>query len=1179
MRFSDWAKRLPDLPALKPAFESLDASSTWHSVADEARAVLLAAQFLRQPNKYLVLTSTYEKCLKWQARLTLSGVPEGSIRQLPSGTSALFEDAAPEHIALSERLGAVRALAENDPVIVIATAPAALERTLPQDLLQELHLDLRPGGTIEPDKLVRRIQRLGYEYQEPVRLPGQFSKRGGIIDIYATGRDLPVRVEFFGDEIESLRLFDPMTQRSVGQLQGISLNPSRETVFPKDVADFREMLVHSMEVEASQLEETAADRLRSLIAEDADSIVHRRYFDRLDLYRPLIFPDSGCAIDLLGESGVLVVDEPLELEGLIAKSEEDLSQALTARAERGEILKSTVLDFVLPPEHIANHSRIWNLTAMNAIPDWMESGKQSDLEIASLEPYRTRPDSFAKTLKTWGDQKLSVVFCTDQPSRAKSMLNQVEIYVGDEIPEGKIEPGYYLSTGNLAGGFILPSEKMVFVTDAELFGVGRLKLPQKRFLEGAPIATVLDLKPGDYVVHIQYGIGIYQGLVRRVVDGQEKEFLYIEYAPPDKLFVPADQLDRVQKYLNPGDATPKIYRLTGGEWQKTISKAREDAKAFAQDLVKLYAERKTVQRPSFGPDTPWQGEMEATFPWVETTSQLAAIRDVKRDMITDYPMDRLVCGDVGFGKTEVAIRAAFKAVQAGKQVAVLCPTTILSEQHYRNFAERMQPFSVKLEVLNRFKTTAERREILNDVKLGKEDILIGTHAILSEEVEFKDLGLVIIDEEQKFGVKQKEMLKKLRTAVDVLSMSATPIPRTLSMALMDIRQMSLINDPPPGRLPVRTFVRPYANEVVREALLRELSRGGQVFYVYNRVNGIFHIAEKLKKIVPNARIAVAHGQMGEKEIEPVMIGFIKGEIDILLSTTIVENGIDIANVNTLLVENADRFGLSQLYQLRGRVGRSDRQAYAYFLYESNKEVQEVAMQRLQALQEFSNLGSGYSLAFRDLQIRGAGELLGAKQHGAMASVGYELYTQLINEQVSLMKALSEGEISKQKLKEMEGEALSPMEPLPALDLPISALIPDSYIRDQAQRLYFYQRMMSSRTLDSLNEAREEVSDRYGQFPEEVSNAFSVMSLRIRAQGLHMDKMEARGGRVAVWFRHREKIPPMAFSIMGRKKKDSYLTKENLIWPYTGDPLDAAYRLIKTLEEAIEEVRMASSRAE
>ncbi|MBX3117667.1 MAG: transcription-repair coupling factor [Fimbriimonadaceae bacterium] len=1174
MRFSDWAKRLPDLSALKPAFESLNASSTWQSVADEARAVLLAAQFLRAPSKVLVLTSTYEKCLKWQAKLVLAGIAESQIKQLPSGTSALFEDAAPEHIALSERLGAVRALADDDPVIVIATAPSALERTLPADLLQDLHLELRPGGEMDPDKLVSRLKRLGYEHQEPVRLPGQYSKRGGIVDVYATGQDLPVRVEFFGDEVESLRSFDPTTQRSVGQLKGISLNPSRETVFPDDVADFRDMLIRSMDVESGQLEETSAERLRSLIAEDADSIVHRRYFDRLDLYRPLIFPDSGCAVDLLGSGGLLLLDEPLELEGLITKSEEDLAQALKARAERGEILHSTVLDFMLPPEHISNHDRIWNVTAMNAIPSWLEAGKEFDLEIASLEPCRARPDSFAKTLKTWGDQKLSVVFCTDQPSRATSMLNQVEIFVGDSIPEDKIKPGYYLSTGNLAGGFALQSEKLVFVTDAELFGVGRLKLPQKRFLEGAPIATVLDLKPGDYVVHIQYGIGVYQGLVKRIVDGQEKEYLYIEYSPPDKLYVPADQLDRVQKYLNPGDAAPKIYRLTGGEWQKTISKAREDAKAFAQDLVKLYAERKTVQRPSFGPDTPWQSEMEATFPWVETPSQLGAIRDVKRDLTTDYPMDRLVCGDVGFGKTEVAIRAAFKVVQAGRQVAVLCPTTILSEQHYRNFLERMGPFGVRLALLNRFTHANDRRQILSDLERGKVDLIIGTHAILSAEVAFKDLGMVVIDEEQKFGVKQKEVLKKLRTAVDVLSMSATPIPRTLSMALMDIRQMSLINDPPPGRLPVRTFVRPYASEVVREALLRELSRGGQVFYVYNRVNGIFHIAEKLRKIVPNASIAVAHGQMGEKEIEPVMIGFIKGEIDILLSTTIVENGIDIANVNTLIVENADRFGLSQLYQLRGRVGRSDRQAYAYLLYESNKVVADIAMQRLQALQEFSTLGSGYSLAFRDLQIRGAGELLGAKQHGAMASVGYELYSQLISEQVSLMKALSEGEISKQKLQELEGDSLSAAEPLPSLDLPISALIPESYIKDQAQRLYIYQRMMSVRDLDALGETRAEIVDRYGHLPEEVANALAVMHVRVRAHSLWIDKMEARGGRVAVWFRHREKIPAMAFSIMGKKNRESYLTRENLIWPYTGDPLAAAQRLVETLENAIEEVRLA-----
>jgi transcription-repair coupling factor (superfamily II helicase) len=557
-----------------------------------------------------------------------------------------------------------------------------------------------------------------------------------------------------------------------------------------------------------------------------------------------------------------------------------------------------------------------------------------------------------------------------------------------------------------------------------------------------------------------------------------------------------------------------------------------------------------------------------------------------------YPMDRLVCGDVGFGKTEVGIRAAFKAVQGGRQVAVLCPTTILSEQHFRNFSERLQPFGTRIGLMNRFTHATERHRAIAQLKSGELEIIVGTHSLLGTGIEFKHLGLVVIDEEQKFGVKQKEMLKHLRTEVDVLTLSATPIPRTLSMALMDIRQMSLINDPPPGRLPIRTFVRPYANEVVREAVLRELARGGQVFYVYNRVDSIGHVAEKLRKLVPTARIGIGHGQMTERELEPIMVGFIKGEIDVLLSTTIIENGIDISNANTLIVENSDRLGLSQLYQLRGRVGRSDRQAYAYLLYSGvvdatlaaptvkeaavplpggrkrKPTMSEGALARLQALQEFSTLGSGYSLAFRDLQIRGAGELLGAKQSGTMVNVGYELYTQMINEAVALLKNSVDGDLP----SDVEvRDPLENLEPLPPFEVPVIALLPEGYIRDQAQRLYYYQQMMSARSEERLGEVQAEVEDRYGHPVTEVGNAFSIMSLRIRAQGLGFQKLDGRQGRIAVSFVDRTAVPPRAFSILGQRNRECFLTREAFVWPYRGDPLQAIDRMMNAFESAVHEV--------
>ncbi|HRF59022.1 MAG TPA: transcription-repair coupling factor [Fimbriimonadaceae bacterium] len=1174
MRVAAWSRELASLPGLAEAFQGLESSScVWRAVPLEARPLLLAALYHRAegaPFKALVVAPTYEKALQWQARLTLCGVPDGAIRQLPSGIASLFEDASPETHALSDRIGALRFLVGEEPGIVIGSPQAILERTLPREALEGAFFDVGVGIDLDLGQALRALERLGYEAAEPVRAPGQYSQRGGILDIFATGRTLPVRIELFGDTVESLREFDPSSQRSIGPVGSLSLAPSRETLFPTVDSDspgletFAEMLGREAAREAQGLSEEAAERLQQHIAADARSLDRRVFFDRLDLYRPLMHPDSNCAIDLLGETAWIVLDEPFELEAIAARAEEELGEALSARAERGEILRSTAHDFMLPPEHLAGHRRVLALCGIADPPAWVETAATFDLNGASLEPYRGRPETLTQTLTNWLAAGFHVLVGTDQPTRARAVLSQVDLHPADlETPH--FDPGFYIAAGNLAGGFALPELKIALLTDQELFGVGRLKLPQKRFNEGAPIATVLDLKPGDYVVHINFGIGIFRGLTTRTVDGVEKEYLFIQYQAPDKLFVPTDQLDRIQKYLNPSEVEPKLNRLTGGEWKRTVGKAREEAREFARGLIKLYAQRKKVQRKPYGGDTPWQAEMEATFPWVETPAQLQAIVETKQDLNLEWPMDRLICGDVGFGKTEVAIRAAFKVAQENRQVAVLCPTTILSEQHFRNFVERLAPFPIRLEILNRFRSAGERKDVLDAVKAGEVDILIGTHALLSAEVDFHDLGLVIIDEEQKFGVKQKEALKQLRVSVDVLAMSATPIPRTLSMALMDIRQMSLINDPPPGRLPVRTFVRAFSQEVVREAALREAARGGQVYYVYNRVQGIQHVAQRLRKLLPNLRIGVGHGQMTEQELEPVMVAFIKGEIDLLVSTTIVENGLDIPNANTLIVENADMFGLSQLYQLRGRVGRSDRQAYAYLLYQTNKELGENALHRLQALQEFSSLGSGYSLAFRDLQIRGAGDLLGAKQHGAMATVGFELYTQLINEEVAVLKAFAD---SDGKKKAPDADPLEGLVPLPTVDLPVSALIPNTYIGDSAQRLFYYKEIMSCRTLDELAERAKEIEDRYGRKPAEVEAAFAVMRLRMRSDGLEIEKVDGKGGRLSVVFREDAELSPRMFSLLTKLNRECYFSRTHFIWPFSGSALTACDAMLTAIESVL-----------
>lgn len=1144
----------------------------------EARPFVLSGLLRRATHKSILVTPNYDRVLQWQAKLQLCGIPESQILILPSGQSTLFEDSLPESVALSDRVGALRFLASPGPGIVLTTPPAALERTLPVDILTESFVELRTGDTLDEAALTRTLFRLGYEPSEPVRIPGQYSRRGGIIDIYPSGSDAPLRIELFGDVIDSLRKFDPLSQRSIGPAPLLVLSPSRETLYATggeglDEAEmlasrteFANMIRQAAEQEAAVLPDEVGERLLDQINLDARALEAGQFFDRLDLYRPYLHPDSNCALDLLPEEGLLILDEPLELMAFAERAEEEFATMLRSRMERGEILQCTCGDFMAVPERLDHHGRLINLVGMGGLPENAEARPEVPVEFLSMEPYRARLDLLPQRIKDWKEQGFFLIIATDQPTRAKAVLHNLELFPTEELEDGATpEPGLYLVQGNLAGGFLNTQDKIAVLTDQELFGVGRLKLPQRRFNEGAAIATLLDLKAGDYVVHINYGIGIFRGLETRTVGGVTKEVLFIQYAGPDKLYVPADQLDRIQKYLNPGDAEPKLNRLHGGEWQRAVGKAREEAREFARDLIRLYAQRKRVERPSYGADSPWQGEMEATFPWVETQGQLKAIRETKADLQEPWPMDRLICGDVGFGKTEVAIRAAFKVAQAGRQVAVLCPTTILSEQHYRNFAERLGPFPVRLDYLNRFRSSSERRDILRRLEQGELDILIGTHALLGQEMKFKDLGLVVIDEEQKFGVKQKESLKKLRVSVDVLAMSATPIPRTLSMALMDIRQMSIINDPPPGRLPIRTVVRPYQQEIVRDAILRELARGGQVFYVYNRVTGLYHIAEKIRKLVPQARIAVGHGQMHEEELEPVMLAFMKGEVDILISTTIVESGLDIPNANTLIVEQADRFGLSQLYQLRGRVGRSDRQAYAYLLYSNERELTENAMARLQSLQEFSTLGAGYSLAFRDLQIRGAGDLLGAKQSGTISTVGYELFMQIIAEEVQFLKSHADGE------KREYNDPLEGLAPLPSLDLPVSALIPPAYIPDQAQRLYYYKQLMSSRTSEELGEVTTEMSDRYGNMPPEVDRAAEVMRLRLLCRDAGVEKIDGDQGRLAITFRADAETSPRVFSLMQKRNREFYVARDKAIWPFGKDPLGATRSMLQAYTQAVAEV--------
>jgi transcription-repair coupling factor (superfamily II helicase) len=1166
----DW---LPALPSFEPSAEA----EVWTDCCEESRAPLLASLLQRMPparRGALILTPTVERAVRWHARLALLGIPEGSLHVLSTVESALYDDMPPDRQALSDRVGAMAALVAGGG-IVLAVPQAALQLCLPreafaglsfavragEDPRQELPQPLRRPSSDAIEALLFALTELGYEREDPVRRPGSFSRRGGIVDVYPYGSPLPVRLEFFGDEVESVRAFDVESQRSTTNLQSVVVRPGRTLVGANTEAAVAEVLRRIASLEsstASDLEEALEDDL-SLLREGVP-------FDRLELYQPLLY-ERATLLDYARDC-LIVVDDPLEVEIYADRAREDLEAALHSRMHRQEVPPVSASEYLGALEQIQQANRRLALTSGADAPAWFGEAATKRIGAQSLAPYRGRPESLASSLVSWAEQGLVVVVGTDQPTRAKQILSGLDLPLV-EAPAAEPQPNaIHLASGNLAGGFAWPDAKFVLLTDVELFGAGRLRLPQRRFREGVPIASVLDLQPGDYVVHIQYGIGVYRGLTRRVVDGVEKEFLLIAYRQPDQLLLPVDQLDRIQKYLAPGDKPPVIHRITGGGWKRAVKSAREGAAELARELVEIYARRTQATRPPYGPDSPWQAEMEAAFPYMETPSQLKAIREIKRDMNRPIAMDRLVCGDVGFGKTEVAIRAAFKVVQAGKQVAVLCPTTILADQHYETFRERLAPYPVRIGLLNRFRTVAQRRSVLEGLADGSMDIVIGTHSLLQKNVRFANLGMVVVDEEQRFGVKHKEALKKLRINVDFLTLTATPIPRTLNMALMHIRDMSLIDDPPPGRLPVRTYLRPFQEEVVREALLRELARGGQAFYVYNRVQGIEHVAEKVRKLVPNARIAVAHGQMRADELEPIMMAFYRGEVDVLVCTTIIENGIDNPNVNTLIVDGADRLGMAQLYQLRGRVGRGDRQAYCYLTYRKGKRLTDAALARLKALEEFSQLGSGYALAFRDLQIRGAGELLGAKQSGFLYSVGYELYMELIHDAVLQLKtAFDEGGLTAARLAELR-EAQIEDARLPAFDVPVSAYLPTSYVEDDAQRLDLYRRLSLAKDEAALRSIHDELRDRFGPLPDPAQNAIELIRLRQRAATMGIQKVEGRFGRHIVWLKRESALPPRVLEAVRRRQPHARQMPDRIEWAYGQDALASLRELFDTLEGAL-----------
>lgn len=1025
-----------------------------------ARLPLLAAIHLDLNVPILFITDRTDRALTILDELSFWLKGETPV-YFPEPNPLFYEQASWGTATRRDRLQALASLAqyhfmtsphpEKAPVIV-APVRAVMTRTLPRRDFIKNSKTIKLNQTISPELLTRNWVEIGYLPADTVLEPGQFSHRGGILDVWPPTEPSPARLDFFGNEIDTLRRFDPTTQRTITNLERLLITPARE-VLPG--------YAQKIELETREL-------------------------DEFDL--PRVHPTPACILDYLPSSALVLVDDQDLLQNVANEIEE---QAVKLR---NESIQEGTLDASYPIPYLT-----WSEVQDNlSTHTWLEMGYSSAEEAPRLaqafEPgprYGGRLKPFLDYLAGLGQDNQRSIVVSRQASRLREMWNETTGH-----NEAGIQPEFIEAT--LGGGWTLrDAHSRVFhlFTDSEIFGWER---PQPRTRNRptaeAPESSYADLKLNDWVVHVDYGIGRFKGLVQRVLEGVEREFLCVEYADGDQLFVPVHQADRLSRYIGPSGETPSPTRLGSGEWTATKQRVREAVIQVAQEMLDLYAQRQIAQGFAFSPDTTWQQDLEASFPYIETTDQEIAIQAVKQDMQNPRPMDRLLCGDVGYGKTEVALRAAFKAVMDGKQVAILVPTTVLAQQHYETFRQRLAPFPVHVQMLSRFRSPKEQNEIIRRTALGEVDILIGTHRLVQPDVVFKDLGLLIIDEEQRFGVTHKEHFKKLRTEIDVLTLTATPIPRTLYMALTGVRDISMINTPPAERLPVVTHIGPYSQHLVRQALLREVERGGQAFFVHNRVHTIRAMQAHLQKIVPEARIGVAHGQMNENELSQVMTVFTRGDIDVLLCTSIIESGLDIPNANTLIVDRGDTFGLAQLYQLRGRVGRGAQRAYAYFFRHRKKPPTPEGQERLEIIAENTQLGSGYSIAMRDLEMRGAGDLLGTRQHGYIASVGFHLYTRLLSQAVRQLRQLSG-----MSAPEIRLDTIRDLSTAVAVDLPLPTGIPAAYVADQNVRLSLYRRMADVHDEVELEALEDEFIDRFGALPEGVQNLFYQMRIKLRAE--------------------------------------------------------------------------------
>lgn len=1067
---------------------------------------LFAAAFYRKVRRPLVFVTHNMNQAQKVAEDLLELLQEDEVLLYPANELIAAELAMSEQATKAERIRVLSTLCHGFRGILVVPYAGLRKKIMPHDVFREAHLTVKEGDRLEIDAATEQLVQIGYERVDMVDKQGEFSVRGGIVDVLPTSESHPLRLEWFDDEIDTIRAFDAENQRSLQRVTDVRITPACELFATRDV--LYEAGERLEAILSERMRRTGDPKVKTKLLEhigwEAEQLKNGTLFPAVYKYVSLVYANSENITAFMPQDTVLLFDDPTRIQETAKQLEREEAEWETSLLKEGKWLPEiSAYDRYIDVIN-SKQQKVYLTTFLRQVAH-AQPQNLINFITRSMQQFHGQIHVLKTEWERWLKTNCRVVFLASSKERASRLERVLADYgmavdVLDNPVTLPTKPAIVI--GSLRNGFEFPSIRLVVVTEAEVFTQKRrTRRRTAKVSHAEQIKSYQELSPGDYVVHVNHGIGKYLGIKTLKVGGMHKDYLHIRYAGNDKLFVPVEQIDLVQKYVGGEERIPKVYSLGSSEWSKVKNKVKSSVENIANDLIKLYAKRQATKGYPFSKDVPYLREFEALFPYEETPDQKRAIEDVYKDMEREAPMDRLICGDVGYGKTEVAIRAAFKAVMDGKQVAVLVPTTILAQQHFETFSERFADYPVEIQVLSRFRSKKEQNETIKGLKRGTVDIVIGTHRLLSKDVQFKDLGLLVVDEEQRFGVKHKEKIKKLCHNVDAITLTATPIPRTLHMSLLGVRDLSLIETPPENRFPVQTYVVEYSDVLVREAIERELARGGQVYFVYNQVSDIQRMADHVSVLAPDARVAFAHGQMAESELERVMLDFLDGEYDVLVSTTIIETGVDIPNVNTLIIYNADQMGLSQLYQLRGRVGRSNRIAYAYFTYRHGKVLTEEAEKRLEAIREFTELGSGFKIAMRDLAIRGAGNLLGAEQHGHIASVGFDLYSQMLKEAIEELK----GETDETKTD-------------PSVELKVDAYIPDSYIGDEKQKIEMYKKVRGISDVEEVRELEDEMVDRFGDPPLPVKRLLSVARFRAYAKQLGIEEMKEKGSSIHFTFR-------------------------------------------------------------